>query len=190
MTDIPSKWSELLNRDDVLVIDTETTGVTKNSEVLDIGILNTKGETLLDAVIMPAGSIPRGASDVHGLTLDKLKALNAQPWANIHKQVMHLLANAKLIVVYNADFDYRMLEQTCRKAGLQMVRERSKWKCAMLDYARFRGERTRRGSFRWHKLGAAYQRETGHRPDGLHRALADCVLTLNLMRSVSGKQQP
>ena len=190
MADIPSKWRRLLDRDDVLVLDTETTGLTENSEVLDIGILNTKGETLLDAVVKPAGRIPKGASDVHGLTRSKLKAMDAQPWAAIHDKVMDLLVSAKLIVVYNADFDYRMLEQTCRKAGLKMQPARSKWICAMLDYAEFRGERTGYGSFRWHKLGVAFKEETKRRPVGAHRALGDCKLTLDLMRSVSVKQQP
>jgi uncharacterized protein YprB with RNaseH-like and TPR domain len=45
--------ASLLDRDDVLILDTETNGVGKQSEVIEVSVINTKGETLLDTLLKP-----------------------------------------------------------------------------------------------------------------------------------------
>ena len=70
----------LLNRPDVLVIDVETTGLGERAEVLAVAVIDTTGRVLLDTVSLPQGQIPRGASDVNGLTRAKLRSMGARPW--------------------------------------------------------------------------------------------------------------
>ena len=65
----------LLDRADVVVIDTETTGVGARSEVLDVAIIDTTGRVLLDAVSLPQGAIRREVSNMHGLTRDRLRKM-------------------------------------------------------------------------------------------------------------------
>ena len=56
--------SDLLNREDVLILDTETTGLNENAEI--VAIVDTTGTTRYSAPIMPKGRIP--SADIHGLT--------------------------------------------------------------------------------------------------------------------------
>ncbi|MDE0433484.1 MAG: 3'-5' exonuclease [Bryobacterales bacterium] len=190
MADIPSKWQGFLDSETVLILDTETTGLTQNSEIVEIAIINTKGETLLDTVVLPKGPIPTKASDIHGLTRPRLKKMDAKPWMEYQNRVSELLSSAKVVVIYNANFDTRMLQQTAQKHGFHLNMPDRKFNCAMLDYAEFRGKRGKYGDFRWHKLGDAFRRETGKSPSKAHRALDDCKMVLELMRSVSVKVQP
>ncbi len=56
--------SDLLNREDVLILDTETTGLNENAEIVEI--VDTTGTTRYSAPIMPKGRIP--SADIRGLT--------------------------------------------------------------------------------------------------------------------------
>ena len=71
-------FGELLNRQDVLILDTETTGLGKAAEVVEIAIVDTTGATRLNTVVMPVGRINSEASDIHGLTRKKLRELKAR----------------------------------------------------------------------------------------------------------------
>lgn len=188
--DIPNEWMGCRSRDDAVILDTETTGLTDDSEIVDIAIINMSGDVLLDTWVMPKGPIPRDASDSHGITLEKLRKAGALPWPAHHNTVQSLLDEASEIVIYNAEFDTRILDQTARIHGLELQLPKHKVRCAMLDYAQFRGEVGRYGGFRWHKLIDAFERETGMRAFEGHVARADCSMVLALMAAVSIKTQP
>ena len=68
-------FGELLNRQDVLILGTETTGLGKGAEVVEIAIVGTTGATRLSTVPMPVWRINGEAIDVHGLTRKKLREL-------------------------------------------------------------------------------------------------------------------
>ena len=61
-------FGELLNRQDFLILDIETTGLGKGAEVVEIAVVDTTGATLLSTVVMPVWRINSEASDIHGLT--------------------------------------------------------------------------------------------------------------------------
>ena len=188
--DIPNEWMACRSRDEVIILDTETTGLTEDSEIVDIAIINMSGDVLLDTLVMPKGPIPREASDIHGITLEELRKAGALPWPAHHKTVQGLLDAASEVVIYNAEFDTRMLRQTARTHGLELQLPKRKVRCAMLDYAQFRGEVGRYGDFLWHKLTDAYERETGMTAIEAHVASADCSMVMALMAAVSIKTQP
>ena len=96
---------ELLDRKDVLVIDTETTGLDRRSEVLEVAVIDTTGRVLLDTVSLPQGRIPRDASDVHGLTRARLRTMGARPWPAVHAELALLLEDASSVIAWNAEFD-------------------------------------------------------------------------------------
>ena len=50
-------WPQLLDRGDVLILDTETTGLGRESEVIEVALINTRGEELLHRLALPLGSI-------------------------------------------------------------------------------------------------------------------------------------
>ena len=177
-------WPNLLNRTDVLVLDSETTGLNRTTEILELAILDTTGAIRLNTLIMPQGNIPADATAVHGITRAELEAAQAPAWPAVHAAVADLLAGAAVVCIYNAKYDVRLLGQSSARYGLRLPPFRAS--CLMLDYAAYRREPDLRGrGWRWHTLVAAAEREAV--PIGnAHRAVGDARLALGLMRAVSG----
>ena len=165
----------LLDREDVLVIAVETTGFGRRAEVLALAVLDTTGAVLLDAVTLPQDRIPTGASNVHGLTRDRLRKL-APPWPKLHPHIEALLARAAAVVAWNADYDRRLLAQTAERHGLQLPTPA--WRCAMTADA------IARGGASWRKLTDAAAALGAPAADA-HSTLGDAQITLNVLRALA-----
>ena len=151
-TDPTTDWPELLDRPDVLILDSETTRL---GEIVEIAIIDTTGEAGLDRLVLPVGRISAGAASVHGITRDMLRAADAQPWPATHARAVRLLRAASAVLIYNADFDRDMLEQTAARHGRRFPRLAARY--AMREYAahcRARGE-----DGRWRPLSRAAEAE-------------------------------
>ena len=168
-------FGELLNRTDILILDTETTGLGKRAEVVEIAIVDTTGATRLHALVMPMGPISGGASDIHGLTRRKLRELCARPWPEIHDRVCEVLDGAAVVTGWNIEFDIRILEQTTEKYALGLPRIDT---FDMLDFYR----RTKRR--RWNSLAAAMKNEGLAWEGNSHRAESDCRAVLAIMNRI------
>lgn len=148
-------------------LDTETTGFPPSAEIVDVAIVAADGRVLLDTLVRPAGQIPPGASAIHGIMDADVR--DAPNWAELMPLLRDCLDD-RLVVVYNADFDRKVLEACCARSFVAAPLAR--WECAMRAYAEFRGDlNARTGQFRWHKLEQAAL-HCGFAPGG-HRALAD-----------------
>ena len=44
-------FEELLERRDVVIVDTETTGFDSNAQVIQVAVLNTRGEPLINELV-------------------------------------------------------------------------------------------------------------------------------------------
>lgn len=167
-------------KSDPLVLDTETTGLGDDAEVVEISVIDAGGQVLLDTLVRPTGPIPAEASAIHGIT-DAEVAI-APTWAEIHEQLSELVAG-RLVIAYGADFDMRLIEQTAARHGLEW--QRPSTGCAMQLYAQYNGEWSdRRSTWRWLKLGVAAE-ACGIDPAGAHRALADCRMALCVIQAMS-----
>lgn len=183
--DIRWEWGQLLAREDVVILDCETTGTEAHDEIVELGAINTLGDVLIHEYIMPKCEIGEGAASVHGLTREKLSSLDARPYVEAAATaVTKHLKGASLIIAYNAAFDMRLLAQTARKFAFDLPAV--PWRCAMLDYAKHVGEwNPQRQSYRWWKLGQAADMEgVIIDTEAEHTALGDCRMTLSLMRAV------
>jgi DNA polymerase III subunit epsilon len=168
-----------LNRSTVY-LDTETTGLDSTAEIIEISVLDGEGRTLLDTLVSPEHRIPQDAEAVHGISNEMVRG--APSWIEIHGELQAVLAG-KLVVVYNADFDYRMVSQMNVRHTIR--HKLDIWECAMQRYSAFAGVwHDRYGNYRWHRLDQALY-TFGHPPGG-HRALADataCKLVVEGMAS-------
>ncbi|MDE0680150.1 MAG: 3'-5' exonuclease [Gammaproteobacteria bacterium] len=169
------KWKAFLDRSDVLILDTETTGISDRSEIVEISIIDTTGAVRFDALAMPQGRIPSAASDIHGLTRKKLKEEGAKAWPELHREVMDIIRSADTVLAYNAEFDLRLLTQTAERYELRVPRDPS-WYDVLEDYRMLRPT----GS---HKLVSAVRREKVKIEGQAHRALYDCQCVLAVMRA-------
>lgn len=159
----------------MLILDTETTGMGKTAEVIELSVINTKGDALLDTLIFPrAKRMNPYAERVHGISFKMLK--DAPSWPEVLPQLSKL-ADKRTILAWNASFDARMLEISSELWDLPHPR----WLfvCAMKLYAKGRGIKNRglQKCVRDEKLEHLLKT---HRS---HRALGDAYFTLEVLRS-------
>lgn len=179
------RWAALMAADPgVRYLDTETTGLGDDAEIVEIAILDGAGNILLNTLIRPNRRIPPDATRLHTITNAMVR--DAPGWPEIYFETLRLLAG-HTCVVYNADFDRRILEQVNREHGLEPLR--ATWHCAMKQYAAFAGVRhPRYGDYRWHKLEQAAA--AFNIPLAAHRARADAEACRSLVRAMAAVSQP
>ena len=156
---------------DVYILDTETTGLSGNAEIVQVAIIDLQGSYFYETFVKPVQPIPSEATLIHGITNERLA--NAPKYDVVHRLLMDLLSGKK-VITYNADFDIRMIYQSGKYYGYLPV-ILADWDCAMLQYAAFCGEWNEyHGSYRWQSL-----------PGGDHSAHGDCKATLELIKTMA-----
>ena len=176
-------WARRTSADpNVLYLDTETTGLDSGAEIVDIAVIDSSGQVLLETLVRPDRPIPPDATRIHGIT--NAMVAGAARWPEIAPQVGRLLSRASSVVIYNAEFDARIMDQC--NARCRLPRYRASWHCAMKQYACFAGRRhDRYGGYRWHKLTDAAA-TFGYRDTIQHRALADARLCRAVVYGMAG----
>lgn len=172
------KWArEVLDtKDDWVILDTETTGLSKTAQAIEIAVIGLDENVLLNSLVKPVGEfeIDPEAEAVHGISQSQVE--NAPDFAALHPVVAEVMGDRK-ILIYNARFDMRILSYSCQLAGLPDLIRRDKWHCLMYAYAAWYGEWVeRRKSFKWQPLG------------GGHRALEDCLEALECLREMAADE--
>jgi DNA polymerase III subunit epsilon len=162
-------------------IDTETTGLEKQDEIIEISILDTDGSTLFQTLVKPTGPIPQSATNVHGIT--NVDVSKAPAWPIIWPKIRSILFG-RLIVAYNAPFDLRMMQQTHTRYRLPW-RESFEWLDVMALYSRYRAIWDPiRKSMRLFSLDVA-GKDFQISLKNSHRATADAELTRAVLHSIA-----
>ena len=154
-----ARWEYLLNRADVVVLDTQTNGL--DADVTDVAVIDTHGDVLLH----------------------DLRALGAKTYADVHRPLMRVLKRASIICSYNLAFDIKMIQQSAARRGLDATIE-GETVCIMEEYAE---HYTPDG--RWPKLEEAARREYVRVGGAPHRPLTDARLTLGIMCRVVARER-
>jgi DNA polymerase-3 subunit epsilon len=152
--------------------DTETTGLGRTAEIIQIGVLASDGSVLLDSFVRPLSrkTIPREAVAIHGITMKMLAGAPSYP--ELVPTLIKTL-EGKWVIAYNADFEERLLRQTAQRNGGPILS--LPWSCAMLHYSRFVGEWMEyKREYKWQRL-----------PGAGHNAVADCRATLELVQRMA-----
>lgn len=182
-----------------LVLDTETTGLGKTAEVVEISIIDQDGQVLMDTLVKPKKPIPADATRIHGITNEMVA--NAPTWPEIHDQLCEILTT-KLLVIYNSGYDISIMRQTAELYDLDILHPRpnencfGRWAwqehghdCAMLTYAEYWGEwNDYRNDWKWQKLSDAADQQGVIVEGKAHRALADCKMTLGVIKAMASKE--
>ena len=157
-----------------IILDTETTGLGPQAEVVQIGVINGRGDVLMDNVLVrPKGRIEPDAARIHHITEETVK--NAPSFLEVLPQLQDIARN-KLLVIYNAEYDLRLLAQSAQAHNAMPYLPYGGCDCAMLRYAEWVGEwNDYHNSFRWQKLAG-----------GDHSALSDCIATLTVIVKMAG----
>jgi DNA polymerase-3 subunit epsilon len=175
------RWARELLQRGFVIFDSETTGLEPDDVMIQAGVIDHTGAVLLDQLVRPHKAIDPDAAAVHGISDDDVAA--APDFAAVYPRLKELLGSGT-VVAYNADFDSRILYQTCLWSNLPALPSAT-WHCAMLRYAQFRGSwNTRSRSFRWHRLTNACAHE-GIAVQDAHAAAGDCQMTLQLIQAMA-----
>ncbi|KYN81833.1 DNA polymerase III subunit epsilon [Vibrio cidicii] len=169
--------------DNAVILDTETTGLDQSARIVEIAIIDARnGDVLYSSLVNPLCPIPVQAQQIHGI--DNHDVLDKPTFDVVWNQIKGLLIDKK-VVIYNFDFDYRMIKQSLSDFNypLDNLKYFVRGECAMLWYAEFYGEPSYDG-YRWQKLtNACNQQSIGISDLKAHRALADCEMTRRLLNS-------
>ena len=165
-----------------IYIDTETTGFEATDVVVEIAVLETDGTLIYESLVKPKKSIPAQASAIHGIT--DVTVAWAPAWENVWPDVVDVV-NGRVAGFYNAEFDMRMMRQSCGLNGIPWENPFVDDFCVMELFARYYGDwDPRRSKFRWQNLASAGQ--FFHLPEpNSHRAKDDALLTKLILEKMA-----
>jgi len=165
-------------------LDTETTGLGPKDEIIDISIVDFYGNILFDSLVKPQRIIPADATRVHKITNKMVQ--NAPTWIDIWPEIQRVLKD-KVLVIYNEDYDIRLLKQSCQLHGVIWHPPYKKSFCIMKLYAEYYGEwNNYHKDYTWQKLeNAGYQCNINLK--NTHRALDDTFLSRAVLFHMAGE---
>lgn len=158
------------NKEKYVILDTETTGFSEDDRIIEIGITDVNGNVLLDTLVYTDVEINPSASAVNGIYNDDLIGKPTIP--DLSDKIESILED-KIVLIYNEDFDVRMLRQSGYKKPFES-------KCLMKAYMNYIGSR------RWVKLAVAMESH-GINIEQNHRASDDCICCAKLIEKIANK---
>lgn len=159
--------SILKNKDKYIILDTETTGLEYDDEIIEIAIIDMDSNIVLNTLIYTEKPISDGAASVHYISS---KELVGKPTIKDLNTKLNEIFKDKTVLIFNEDFDTRMLYQSGFEGDIKTL-------CVMNLYADFRN------SDRWISLQNALEYEDVEIVQD-HRALGDCRCVLNLIKKI------
>ena len=165
-----------------LFFDTETTGLGSNAEIVEVGVVDSVGKTVLESLVRPRRRIPSDAIAVHGISNEMVR--DAPTWGEVWPQVRQLFTGRR-VGIFNADFDLRMMRQSHKQHGLSWEEMGGSAFCVMKMYARYYGERLGIENAKWQSLQKA-GRQCGIPLPNSHRAVDDARLACAVFRHMAG----
>lgn len=176
--------------DNCVIIDTETTGLGEDAEIIELAAVDPKtGEVLINTLINTEVPIEDGASAIHGIDeWDLVSAPKAE--AVVQKLLSICDAMSKTFTSYNHSFDERLIHQSAESLSAKTMNVADPSCCVMelanrhfaADYAEWD-----RHSSRFKRMSLARCCEiAGIKFQGeAHRALADTLAAVDLLHFIA-----
>lgn len=166
------QWIYEHDPDSWVIIDTETTGLTRLDEIVQLGMISGRGQVLMDFIIKPTIDIKGEAMRVHNI--GGLEVMD-KPMFDDFLPKIRSYCRGRSVIMYNHEFDYRMLAQSAEAHGLELDLGFKQIQCAMKMYALYCGDwNPEYGSYKWQRLQG-----------GDHTAIGDCFATLRIMKEMA-----
>jgi DNA polymerase III epsilon subunit-like protein len=167
-----TRWARrLLKKRRFTCLDTETTSVNIAAEMTEVGITDGRGKVLCDTLVRPLGKMTTEAINQTGITDQELKS--APRLKKVRSKIQAALDTHPVCLIYNAEFDLRILNQSTFQVGLPEFKM-PKVIDLMLRFSRWTGEwNPRQDDYAWLRL------------EGGHRAVGDCRAMINLMEKMA-----
>lgn len=165
---------EALENPNAVILDTETTGLSNDARIIDLGILAMDGKEILSETYNPQVPLPEIITQITGYTDSDVK--DCPTFTSKAKEIYDLLKD-KLIIGWNIQFDMKRLNYEFSLAGLPPL---SNCFDVMRPYAMAFGYI--KGSYYTRKLCEA---KVDMKVEGIqtHHALGDCIDTLAVAKA-------
>jgi exodeoxyribonuclease X len=158
----------MMNSEEVVVVDTETTGVSLQDQVVEIALVRVRNETLVErytSLVQPSIPIPASASEVHHIV--DADVASAPRLAEIAGEIEEWIGDKSVLVAHNAGFD----------AGFLPFLSGRQWLCTMrLAKHIYPESPSHRNQFLRYALKLTVDTEG----QAAHRALGDALVTAAL----------
>jgi DNA polymerase-3 subunit epsilon len=175
-------WAQSILADpDWIIVDTETTGFSRDDVVIELAMLDGSGRTLLNTLVASPIPVPPAVQRLTGITPASLSG--APTLAQLLPALTPLLARG--MVAYNAPFDARLLTSSLQRVGVAWTP--SRLACALQAFTGYRASVgvPRPGSGATLRDACA---QMGIGRTGGHRALDDARATLALLRAMAAER--
>lgn len=167
-----ARWAARLLRDrQFTCLDTETTSTDRVAEMTEIAIIDGLGMPVCDTLVRPQGKLKETARLLTGITGADLS--KAPRLKDVRAEIQAALLHRSVLLIYNAEFDLRVLNQSTFHVGLPEFQLPAKVEDLMLHFSRFVGDwNPRQDDYAWHRL------------EGGHRAVGDCRAMIALLEKM------
>jgi DNA polymerase-3 subunit epsilon len=172
-------WAKYMveNKEKFLILDTETTGLGEKDVIIQIGVIDLDGNIIIDSLVKPFNKkgISREATAIHGIKSKDLS--NAPSFGDILLELQPHIEAGKQFLIYNFDFDVRLIQQTFSNDYLhgRLVLQGD---CIMKKYSQFVGEwNSYHGDYKFQRL-----------PNASHGAVGDCKAALKVIQLMAGTE--
>lgn len=167
---------------DPLFLDTETTGLGVDAEIVEIAVLDRHGVVLFESLVKPVVPVPAEAIAIHGITNEELA--QAPAWPEVVAALVALVTG-RVLVAHNAVFDQRMLGQSSERHSVATPTGTS-WECTLELMTQINGGR-------WPNLAVAMGITGAHWPDAdagrAHRATYDAHCCRSIVLALAGRHR-
>ena len=92
--------------EDLVFLDTETTGLDHSAEIVEIAIVDHDSIVLLESFVKPKNKIPADATAIHGITNEMVK--NAPTLKQLTPKI-RAAVRGKILAIYNSEYDMQYL---------------------------------------------------------------------------------
>lgn len=121
-----------------LFMHSETTGAGEHDEIVEISILDSAGNPLLDALVKPKRHIRPDATNIHGITDEMVD--NAPKWSEVLPEVEEILAH-KIVCIYDLNSELQALHNSYLNNHNRWALDNDCFINMMDIFSRFRNER-------------------------------------------------
>lgn len=157
-------------------LDTETTGLGGQAEIVEFCVLDTAGNKLVDTLVRPRSAIPPDAERLHGIS--NAMVAGASTWLQVWPGIQAVL-QGKLVGIFNVEFDLKMMHQSHLRNGLAWRPPTAQFFDIMKMYSDFAGQS------KWQRLEQA-ARQCGIAVQDTHRAYQDAQLARAVFMHLAG----
>lgn len=173
LNDIPFFGFKILPLDSsCIILDTETTGMTRQDEVVELGIIDIEGNVLYSSLFSHEQPMNPMAQAVNHLTEEDLAGA---PCIREEAEKILSLLEGKLVIGHNISFDENLLRQSFERYGLSFMGFENK-----LDSKKIAKDNIYARRYSLEHLANLL----GIPGDEIHRAVDDCRWTLGMLKNL------